>query len=372
MTIQPSILNWYNSLTTSTKYLYEDENATYDAITKEADFLSLLEVRQTLSTNLLRSTLQKKSRVVMFGAGGTASWFLPKLLKIYNDAFTKCPDLAYDLEIAIIDGDVIEQKNIIRQNFINEDIGSNKALKLAERYTGLYPHISVTAIPMYATSVTYDTEVSKLEEPLDPEFFFDIDPFLQRSDIIVNLVDNEVFKRKLDSVIFSRSCLLYFNAGINLFNGQCYVTYPRFTNLYTIDHPSFIEDVEEVAVHSCADADANGTADNPEQMFNGNDLAASILANLYQTALSEAVSHRKVKFVCGNNISITRELPTYSSILYALALNPHVDYPYEEAKAYVARYGTDVTTDIAQAHYKTIRIVEAYDNIFDMTNPKAD
>ena len=77
MTIQPSILNWYNSLTTSTKYLYEDENATYDAITKEADFLSLLEVRQTLSTNLLRSTLQKKSRVVMFGAGGTASWFLP-------------------------------------------------------------------------------------------------------------------------------------------------------------------------------------------------------------------------------------------------------------------------------------------------------
>ena len=264
----------------------------------------------------------------------------------------------------------MEQKNIIRQNFINEDIGSNKALKLAERYTDLYPHISVTAIPMYATSVEYDSKVTGLETPLDPEYFFDIDSFLQRSDIIVNLVDNEVFKRKLDNAIYSRPCLLYFNAGINLFNGQCYVTYPRFTNLYTIDHPSFIDDVEEVAVHSCADADANGTADNPEQMFNGNDMAASLLANLYQTALTEAVSHRKIKFVCGNNVSVTRELPTYSSILYAVALDPHTEYPYEEAQAYVARYGTEGTTDTAKAHYKTIRIVDAYNKIFDLTNPK--
>ena len=370
MTTQNPTLNWHNSLPSSSKYLYEDENGTYEKITQEADFLSLLELRQTLSTDLLRTTLRKKSRVVMFGAGGTASWFLPKLLKIYNDAFTKCPDLAYDLEIVILDGDTIEPKNVIRQNFINEDIGANKALKLVERYSGLYPHISLSAIPLYATSEQYDKLVTKVEEPLDPEYFFNIDPFMQRTDIVVNLVDNEVFKRKLDSVLYTRSALLYFNAGINLFNGQCYVAYPRFTNLYTIDHPSFIDDVEEVAVHSCADADANGTSDNPEQMFNGNDMAASILANLYQTALSEAVSHRKIKFVCGNNIAISRELPTYAPLLYAVALNPDVDYPYEEAQAYVARYGTNVTSDIAKAHYKTIRIVEAYNKVYDLTSPK--
>lgn len=369
MTIQPSILNWYKSLPSSSKYLFEDEDKIAADITKGVDFLSLLNTRQMLSQPLLRDMLSKKSRVIMFGAGGTASWFLPKLLKIYNDAFTKCPDLAYDVEIVIIDGDEIEQKNIIRQNFIQEDIGENKSLKLAERYNGLYPHITVSAIPQYATSVVYDKTVSKLEEPLSEEHFFNIDEFITRNDIIVNLVDNEVFKRKLDAVIFKRSALLYFNAGINLFNGQCYVSYPRFTNLYTIDHPSFIEDVEEVAVHSCADADATGSDDNPEQMFNGNDLAASILANLYQTALSEAVSHRKIKFVCGNNISISRELPTYASILFAASLVPNREYQYEEAKAYVARFGTDMTTDTAKEHYKVISMVEAYEKIYDLTEP---
>lgn len=178
-----------------------------------------------------------------------------------------------------------------------------------------------------------------------------------------------MFKRKLDYVIFKRSCLLYFNAGINLFNGQCYVTYPRFTNLYTIDHPSFISDNEEVSVHSCADADANGTDDNPEQMFNGNDLAASILANLYQTAITEAVSHRKIKFVCGNNISITKELPTYSSILFAASLQPSRDYPYEEAKVFVSRHGTQVDTTEARKYNSLISALDAYEKIYDLTDP---
>ncbi len=43
----------------------------------------------------------------IFGAGGTTSWFLPKLLKIYNDAFNKVPDLRYDLNIVLIDADIV-------------------------------------------------------------------------------------------------------------------------------------------------------------------------------------------------------------------------------------------------------------------------
>lgn len=369
MTAQPSVSDWYKSLDTKSKYIFEDEQKIHNQISEQTDFLSLLEARRVLSQPMLTDILGKKSRVVIFGAGGTASWFLPKLLKIYNDAFTKAPSLAYALEIIIVDGDGIETKNIIRQNFIPEDTGSNKALKLAERYNELYPFITVSAICQYATSVSYDAKVSKLEEPLDPSYFFNIDDFIARSDIIVNLVDNEVFKRKLDYVIFKRSCLLYFNAGINLFNGQCYVTYPRFTNLYTIDHPSFISDNEEVSVHSCADADANGTDDNPEQMFNGNDLAASILANLYQTAITEAVSHRKIKFVCGNNISITKELPTYSSILFAASLQPSRDYPYEEAKVFVSRHGTQVDTTEARKYNSLISALDAYEKIYDLTDP---
>lgn len=57
--------------------------------------------------NILHESLKKKSNVVIFGAGGTTSWFLPKLLKIYNDAFNKVPTLRYDLNIILIDGDIV-------------------------------------------------------------------------------------------------------------------------------------------------------------------------------------------------------------------------------------------------------------------------
>ena len=57
--------------------------------------------------NPLHLNLKKKSRVFIFGAGGTTSWFLPKLLKIYNDAFHKVPSLRYPLEIVLIDADIV-------------------------------------------------------------------------------------------------------------------------------------------------------------------------------------------------------------------------------------------------------------------------
>lgn len=121
---------------------------------------------------------------------------------------------------------------------------------------------------------------------------------------------------------------MYFNSGINLFNGQCYVSYPGYTNLYTVDHPDLAEeDLSEVSTHSCADADAEGTADNPEQMFNGNDMAASILANLYQSSITGMNTHRKIKFCCGVNVSVEKTLPTLSNLLLALKVHPTTEWP---------------------------------------------
>jgi tRNA A37 threonylcarbamoyladenosine dehydratase len=40
----------------------------------------------------------------------------------------------------------LETKNLIRQNFIRDDVGRNKAEVLAERYTELYDNISVSFV----------------------------------------------------------------------------------------------------------------------------------------------------------------------------------------------------------------------------------
>ena len=57
--------------------------------------------------NVLHESLKQRSNIYIFGAGGTTSWFLPKLLKIYNDAFNKVSDLRYDLNIVLIDADQV-------------------------------------------------------------------------------------------------------------------------------------------------------------------------------------------------------------------------------------------------------------------------
>jgi len=107
MSINQNVLNWYDSLDIRTKYRYEDETKLQADATASVGFVEMIQLRSAVSKNLLKDVLNRKSRVVMFGAGGTASWFLPKLLKIYNDAFTKCPEQAYDLEIVIMDHDEV-------------------------------------------------------------------------------------------------------------------------------------------------------------------------------------------------------------------------------------------------------------------------
>jgi molybdopterin/thiamine biosynthesis adenylyltransferase len=71
-------------------------------------------------------------RYYIIGCGGVGSWLVPKLAKLVP---TK--------DIILMDGDVLEEKNLDRQLFDPHCIGMNKAEALAERY-GI-PH----AVPEY-------------------------------------------------------------------------------------------------------------------------------------------------------------------------------------------------------------------------------
>lgn len=209
----------------------------------------------------------------------------------------------------------METKNLIRQNFISDDVNSNKAQVLSERYSEIYPNITVSFIPKYATYKKFDEQYlpqNKYEE----EHFVDIDALgIIPNDVLINLVDNEGFKKKLD--VFCKEHLNFlFAAGVNLFNGQAYFSNNRRTNGYVHDHADLLNIFDEVSVHACADADANGTDDNPEQLFNGNDVAASILSNLYQTVLTDIPLYKRINFVTGTNMNVSCGDVNYSNLLY--------------------------------------------------------
>ena len=88
---------------------FNEEEQITQAVNENLNIFQINSLINTVkaSVNPLHLALQKKSKVFIFGAGGTTSWFLPKLLKIYNDAFNKVLTLRYDLQIVLIDLDQV-------------------------------------------------------------------------------------------------------------------------------------------------------------------------------------------------------------------------------------------------------------------------
>lgn len=83
-------------------------------------------------------------KIILIGAGGTGGYIAPHLYRIAYASGRK-------VQIIIADGDIVEKKNLIRQNFADCDIGKNKAQVLAERYAGAFG-IKANYIPDFIES----------------------------------------------------------------------------------------------------------------------------------------------------------------------------------------------------------------------------
>ena len=75
--------------------------------------------------------------IVVVGCGGTGSRLVPMLAQFVR-SITRGPSpmgWLQDPRIILVDDDTVEQKNLMRQNFISPDVGFNKARVLASRYS---------------------------------------------------------------------------------------------------------------------------------------------------------------------------------------------------------------------------------------------
>ena len=78
--------------------------------------------------------LNQFSKIVIaqVGCGGTGSWLVPFVSKLANNI--KLRTVSDDfINYTIFDDDIVEQRNILRQNFSSWDIGKNKALALVSK-----------------------------------------------------------------------------------------------------------------------------------------------------------------------------------------------------------------------------------------------
>ena len=94
----------------------------------------------------------KAATIHLIGCGGTGSWLAPHLARI-----TKLLQEVHQINVRLVfwDHDVVEEKNIFRQNFCEAEVGINKAETLARRY-GTAWGLEITALPvLFSADVMY-------------------------------------------------------------------------------------------------------------------------------------------------------------------------------------------------------------------------
>lgn len=80
------------------------------------------------------------NKFLIIGCGGTGSRLVPLVAQ-----FIKACNWILDPEITLVDDDIVEPKNLTRQNFVSSDVGKNKAEVLANRYGRAYG-VSIKAV----------------------------------------------------------------------------------------------------------------------------------------------------------------------------------------------------------------------------------
>lgn len=90
------------------------------------------------------------SNIYVVGCGGTGSRLIPALVQFIRSITKEHVPTGWlgTTNIVLIDGDIVEQKNLIRQNFIQNDVNKNKAAVLANRY-GKHFGMNVVAYPHF-------------------------------------------------------------------------------------------------------------------------------------------------------------------------------------------------------------------------------
>lgn len=84
------------------------------------------------------TNIHRIKKILVIGCGGTGGYLVPNLARFISQ-------IKPSPELYLADGDVVEEKNLIRQNFVFGDIGKNKAEVLARRYSNAFG-MEITAI----------------------------------------------------------------------------------------------------------------------------------------------------------------------------------------------------------------------------------
>ncbi len=228
-------------------------------------------------------------KIVMLGAGGTGGHIAPHLYRLLYS-------LDRPVRFIICDGDVVEEKNLVRQNFTPADLGENKAKVLAERYSAVFG-METEYVPAFV-----ETE-EKLKDLLTPAWSWipvegrTCGEHVQEMVILIGAVDNNRSRQLCHRVFHHAKELVYIDSGNGEYTGQvvCGVRkggrtyYPPIGSAY----PDVLEQTDKFPTElSCAEASVSA----PQSMAANITAATAVVDLVYNILAVGSSTVRQVTF----------------------------------------------------------------------------
>ena len=212
----------------------------------------------------MKFSLTRPVKIVMLGAGGTGGHIAPHLYR-----------LLYALNRPVRYGDVVEEKNLVRQNFIPADLGENKAKVLAERYSSVFG-LETEYVPDFVESAEL------LKSLLEPKIFLSpYYPYVETDReqvILIGAVDNNKSRQLCHSVFYQSHELIYIDSGNGEHTGQVVCGIRSGGALY----PDVLEETDKFPTElSCAEASLSAP-----QSIAANITAATAVVDIVYNILS--------------------------------------------------------------------------------------
>lgn len=86
------------------------------------------------------------THIMVVGTGGTGGNYLKELARY---VYSLPNNARRNIDILVVDGDTVEERNIARQPFMKEDVGMNKAVAMSTAIQEVFPGVNIVAFPIY-------------------------------------------------------------------------------------------------------------------------------------------------------------------------------------------------------------------------------
>mgnify|MGYP000974980328 FL=1 len=229
----------------------------------------------------MKLSLDRPVKIVVIGAGGTGGYVIPHLYRIAYVSGRPC-------RIIIADGDIVEQKNLIRQNFAECDIGENKAQVMAERYSEVFG-IETEYIPDFIENEQQLLELLRFESSGRNS--------IKPISILIGAVDNNRSRIMCNNVFKKLDDIIYIDSGNGEFTGQviCGVKMSGrvISKPVASVYPDLLKDTEKFPSElSCAERSVSAPQSIAANVF----ASSAVISMLYHLLIEGNLRNNRITF----------------------------------------------------------------------------